>query len=926
MSQVLLLLSALLLGAAPGLAQMGGFGKNKVQYFPFTWQKMATPHFDLYFYPEEEELAGYAAAMAEAKYADLEGRFGHSVRRRVPLILYSSHIYFEQTNIIPSLLPEGVAGFTEFLKGRVALPLSNSLPDFERVLHHELVHVFMYDLISQVMHRRGLYDQRPAPLWFSEGLAEHWSGALDAFGDMILRDGLLSGQLASIAQMNQILGTYQMYKEGQSICDFLARTYGEEIFVRLLENWWLDEDFEEVYRLCTGQTLAELDAAWQRELRLRYLGDAAKTDAPSRQAKALTKEGANLKPAVVPGDTLDYVHFSNRQGYTSIVQTPLAGGEGVILVEGERSADFESFHALSTRLAVSADGHWLAFVAKRQGQDNLYVWDLPRRRQVHRYEFPGLVALASPSFSPTGGELAFAGTNQGGLADLYTVTVADGTLRRLTQDMYHDRDPAWSPDGRWLAFASDRGEGGRQARYHLFLCDLQEGQVLPLTGGPGSETQPAWHPGGGELAYCAEAQGMLNLAAARLEWGAQGVRLGRRQLTRVAGGAFDPVWLPDGKGLLYTGYDQGAFQVWRLELTAADTLGPLEAAPDPVAGWSLPGGHEPYARMDYQRKMSLDVAQSQISQDPLFGTSGGIQLGVSDVLGNDQYYFVLSHIAGSQSGFFDGLNLAFSRQHLGRRVNFAWGAFHLNDRFSSLYGRFVREKRTGAFAELSYPFSRFKRVDAEVSVRQARIDRQFEGAGLSGWLVNNTLSFTHDSSLWILTGPLSGTRYSFGVGQTVDFRSSRRFNLTFSGDYRKYLRLGQRNCLAARLMGRHSRGEVPEYVSMGGSWTLRGYPWRSLWGRNLVLANAELRFPLVDRLIVSLPFGDIDMNAFRGAFFADAGNAWNERFGEWKGSLGGGVRLGLGGVFVFRLDGSRRTDFRAIDNTTDWDFFFGWDF
>ena len=38
------------------------------------------------------------------------------------------------------------------------------------------------------------------------------------------------------------------------------------------------------------------------------------------------------------------------------------------------------------------------------------------------------------------------------------------------------------------------------------------------------------------------------------------------------------------------------------------------------------------------------------------------------------------------------------------------------------------------------------------------------------------------------------------------------------------------------------------------------------------------------------------------------------------------ARLGLGGVFVFRLDASRRTDFDRIENGTRWDFFFGWDF
>ena len=914
----------LFLGALPCQGQFADFGKNKVQYFPFTWQKMATPHFDLYFYPEEAELAGYAATMAEEKFIDLERKFGHAVQRRVPLILYSSHLYFEQTNIIPSLLPEGVAGFTEFLKGRVALPLSSSLPEFERVLHHELVHVFMYDRISQVLRRRGIVEHRAGPLWFSEGLAEYWSGEMDPFGDMILRDALFSGQLASLPQMFQIEGTYQMYKEGQSICAYLAGTYGEQIFDRLFENWWLDEDFDQILKLCTGHTLEELDEAWQRDLRLRYLGDVAKSDPPGKQGKALTTTGFNLRPAVVPGDSVQFVFFSNRQGYTCIARADLAGGRQRVVVEGERTADFESFHPMSTRPAVSADGRWLAFVAKRKGQDNLYVWDLRQEREVHRFEFADLVALASPAFSPDGGQLVFSGTDRGGFADLYTMEVESGRLKQLTGDLYHDRDPAWSPDGQWLAFSSDRGEKGRQGRYHLFLWHLNRGQLLPLTQGGQSETEPAWDPAGKRLAYRADDGGIYNLKIAQVEMGEDGARFAPLQLTRVLGGAFDPAWLPDGKGLLYTGYEKGGFQIYRLAVPEADSA-VWESAPS-VAGWTLQGAAEPYARMDYRRKMSLDVAQSQISQDPLFGTSGGIQLGVSDVLGNDQYYFIFSHISGSQTGFFDGLNLAFSRVHLGRRVNFAWGGFHLNDRYTSLYGRFVREKRTGAFVDLSYPFSRFKRVDVELSLRQSDIDRQFEGQRLTGWLMTNSLSFTHDSSMWVLTGPLAGTRYSFGVGQTVDFKTSRRFNLNFTGDYRQYLRLGQRNCLALRLMGRHSRGEVPEYVSMGGSWTLRGYPWRSLGGRNLALANAELRFPLMDRLVVSLPIGDIDLSTFRGAFFVDGGNAWDGQFGSWKGSLGGGIRLGLGGVFVFRLDGTRRTDFKSIGKNTHWDFFFGWDF
>ena len=94
----------------------------------------------------------------------------------------------------------------------------------------------------------------------------------------------------------------------------------------------------------------------------------------------------------------------------------------------------------------------------------------------------------------------------------------------------------------------------------------------------------------------------------------------------------------------------------------------------------------------------------------------------------------------------------------------------------------------------------------------------------------------------------------------------------------------------------------------------------------MLLFNQELRFPLVDRLSIGFPFGNMDFSMFRGALFLDAGNAWNDRFGEWNGAFGAGIRLPLGGVFVFRLDGARRTNFKSVGSDTHWDFFFGWDF
>jgi WD40 repeat protein len=916
-----------LLLLSPLEAQFSGFGKNKVQFAEFDWQKVETPHFDVFFFEEEKDLASYASHMAERQYRDLEVKFAHSVQRRIPLIVYSSHIYFEQTNIIPNLLPEGVAGFTEYLKGRVALPLSGSLPDFERVLHHELVHVFTFDRIARVLERRGVLDFRPAPLWFTEGLAEYWSSEWSSFGDMIMRDALFSGRLVPIAQMYYIYGTFQMYKEGESICHFMAERYGEDVFEQLFENWWRAETFAETFLLTTGESLEELDEAWVYSLRKRYLPDIAASDPPSQMAAARTKTGFNIKPEVVTasGDSLDFIYFTNSQGYTQIMRQR-EGREPELVVEGERLPVFESLHPLSTRPAVTIDGKLLAFAAKSRGRDRLYVWDIEKKESYRDLSFEKVIAISTPSFSPDGRRVVFSGAQKSGLTDLYIADLESGTLEALTNDLYHDRDPDWSPDGEQIVFSSDRFSGGRDGRYNLFLYDLKAEKISQLSHGDHNDQHPSFSPDGGQIAFSSDRDTMFNLYVTRMD----DKRTATRRLTRVLTGAFDPVWRADSESLLFSGYQSGGFQIYEMEIATADSVAEVwsEITASQSEPWTLAGrqGESLFALRPYSSKMSLDIAQSQISQDPEFGTSGGIQLALSDVLGNDQYFFVLSHIAGSRTGFFDGLNLAFSRLHLGQQLNIAWGMFRLNDRFSSTFGRFVREKRTGGYVSFSYPFSRHERIETRLSLRHAEIDRQFEGRQLSGWLANNFVSYTHDSSLWLPTGPLEGKRYSFGVGQTVDFKTSRRFNATLFGDYRHYFRLSQRTSLAMRYMGRRSAGDLPEFFSLGGSWTLRGYPWRSIWGSKMVLINQELRFPLVDRLVIGFPFGDMDFSAFRGALFVDAGNAWNDEFGEWRGAVGTGVRLALGGVFVFRLDGARRTNFKSLGNDTHWDFFFGWDF
>ncbi|MCP4703034.1 MAG: hypothetical protein GY865_00365, partial [candidate division Zixibacteria bacterium] len=299
------------------------FGKNKVQYTNFDWQVMETDHFQIYFYAEEEELAQIAADIAEGYYPTLAAKFKHEIYRKIPLIIYSSPNYFTQTNVTWSMLPESVAGFTEFLKGRVVVPFHGSYHDFAHVIRHELVHVFQISKLRSVMSLSLNHRMASPPLWFIEGQAEFWSTKWDSEADAIVKDMVLSGKIFSIENMYQISGTFFMYKLGQSICEFIDVTYGSDKLILIYENWWKERSFDKIVEHTLGEPIKEISKKWHYYLQKRYYPEMASAGLTKREARQLTKKGYALKGVPVQfknGESPeDWIVFkANKMGYSGI--------------------------------------------------------------------------------------------------------------------------------------------------------------------------------------------------------------------------------------------------------------------------------------------------------------------------------------------------------------------------------------------------------------------------------------------------------------------------------------------------------------------------------------------------------------------------------------------------------------------------------
>jgi hypothetical protein len=920
-------------------AQFFSFGRNKVQYTEFNWQILKTEHFDIYYYPEMKSLAQYGAFFAEESYTLLEQKFNHNVTSRIPLVFYSSHSHFEQTNTTAGFIPEGVGGFFEFIKGRVVIPFTGSIAAFQHVIRHELVHVFTHSKISRILLDHRQVQDRLPPLWFIEGLAEYWSTDWDTQAEMLLRDATLHGYVVPLSEIQKISGTFLMYKEGQSMCRFIAKQYGEEKILLLLENFWRSQSFEEIFRFTLGDDFKKFDDGWMYSLQKKYYPLLKENEFPTQVSDALTIDGFSTKPVFHRRENKREIYFvGNRTGYTGIyrVSADSLQAKPELVVEGEKSDEFEAFHLFQSKIDVSDDGV-LLFCTKKGETDALHFFDIEEKKLLSTYSFPNLVLISSPSFSGDGNDVVFSSVDKSGFSDVYIFHRRSETLEKITNDIYDDREPVFSPNGKKIYFVSDRTLYGEKGANNIFAYNRERFTIDYITLGKNIHSSPVFAPDGKTLAYVSDEDGARNIYFLPVEQieDTSKYRFLFKKITNYVTAAFDPTFT-DSNEIVFTSFEGYRFQLQLLSLNElADSsvqkfrrnILPLEKIWSPTtlsdSAITVTG--------KYEGEYAIDVAQSQISTQPLFGTVGGAFLGLSDVLGNERYNFLLFNTAREQNEVLQSFNIVISRTSLEHRSNYSYGIFRF---FGPRYDLtdpdlFFYERSFGGFFELSYPFSTFKRIELSTSITNSAKEQYFNSIyERKALFLSNGISYVLDNALWGPSGPLDGKRFSTTIAYTTDIQNSNANYYSFILDYRHYFRIAQRSTFALRFWMFFNEGQEARRFFMGGSWDLRGYPRFSLRGTKLWLSSNELRFPFLDALHFQFPFGGLSFVAIRGALFFDAGSVWVKKYNQTYGSFGGGVRMNFGNFLVLRYDVGKRIEnnFSALSNGLFYQFFFGWDF
>ncbi|HET7583756.1 MAG TPA: hypothetical protein VFK13_02555 [Gemmatimonadaceae bacterium] len=520
------LLVALAVVPAPAAAQY--FGRNKVQYEHFDFEVLHTDHFDIHYYPVEQQTTEDAARMAERWETRLSSIFHHSLSARKPLIFYANQPDFQQTNVIGGLISEATGGVTEALRNRVVLPFTGSYADNDHVIGHELVHVFQYD-IAENDDVGGLRAMNTLPLWLVEGMAEYLSlGRHSSLTAMWMRDAVLNNDFPTIDQLGRD-PRYFPYRYGQALWAYVGGQWGDQAVANVYVAS-LKRGFPGAIASVLGVSVDTLSALWARATRDAYLADAQRRTAARAMGEPVVvgeknEAEMNVGPALSPDGR--YVAFFSSRGLFDVNLYLADAHTGKVikkLASPTQDSHFDALSFINSAGSWSPDGRQFAFVAYVNGDNQIAIVDVAHGNIARRIAIPGVGAISTVAWSPDGQRLAVSGI-RGGQSDLYVYDLSSNSTHRLTSDRYADLEPAWSPDGKTIAFITDRGEGTDFSALtyrpmRIALADATTGDVRVIPIFPDARhIDPHFSPDGRDLYFVADPDGYSDIYRVTLATG-----------------------------------------------------------------------------------------------------------------------------------------------------------------------------------------------------------------------------------------------------------------------------------------------------------------------------------------------------------------------------------------------------------------------
>lgn len=429
------------------------FGRNRIQYTKDRkWSYYRFNDFDTYYYKGGQSLAIYASSYADQQIKIIGRKLDFVPDSKIRFLIFNDLSDLKETNI--GLITDeeyNVGGVTHVINNKIFLYFDGTHKDFEQQIKRGIAQVYLNEMMfggstgSKIKNSILL----SFPQWYTDGLisymAEDWSTELDDK----LRDGITSGAFKKFDRLDRT----DKRIVSQSLWKFIEIKYGRKSVSDVIYMAKINRSIDNGYLYVLGISFDELLREWLDYYTETYQVDMELFDSPTNPLLKRNRSKKTYAQARISKSGKLIAYSTNQIGKVRVYIKNLETGKKRCVMKFGYKLD-EKVDYTYPLLSWSSAGEYLAMVYERKNTNYIDIYDYKKKKSRTK-ALKQFDKIHDFSYNNRGNKIAVSAIVNG-QSDIYILSLAGNSYKRITQDGYDDNYPRFVNNSTALIWSSNR--------------------------------------------------------------------------------------------------------------------------------------------------------------------------------------------------------------------------------------------------------------------------------------------------------------------------------------------------------------------------------------------------------------------------------------------------------------------------------------
>ena len=496
------------------------------------WSTITTENFNIHYHQGIEEIAKRGASIAEQVRPVLMKQVGLESLPRIDVI------FTTEDEIMNGYALWSNMTFIWVDQNDAAIWLED-VKWLNQVLSHELQHIVQFNAMKAWLPEPWNYLLSNTPAWFMEGTAEYYTEKWRPYrADLSHKYSVLKNKLDKM----------DPHHDGFSKLLYLSDRFGDSTVTNLIQdrNKLKLFKFDKAFKKHTGVSVNQFEEDWRRHMNTYYYGYRAQKEPIEEIGETTTLPVKQQFGFAIAPDSMQIIIACKNSKAQRDVSLYLATRDTIYIEEKNEQktrpvkwklseVDYGKFHR---KMTWAPNSKQFFYAKYHYGKNQSMIWDL-RLYDVETKKqqwITNSMRASWPDWSPDGNRIVFV-AHKKSTSNLFFVN-PDGT--ELSQVTNYENDiqlisPTWSPSGTQIAFSKSSTDGNMD----IYLFDIDSAIETRLTDNISAEYYPIWHPDEQSISFTSHYGGTPNIHTIDIETGHT------KQITDVGDAVFSWQWTPN---------------------------------------------------------------------------------------------------------------------------------------------------------------------------------------------------------------------------------------------------------------------------------------------------------------------------------------------------------------------------------------------